>query len=117
MWMIKVAGFSNEFILSAITRSILQSVVAIVTQNEIKINLTLTRLAGLDLYVLLLNVLSSVSVLLHVTANMCSTFRNSFFTSLYFVLLKYRYPLYCARRNNLLTRYAHSQKLFTTNAK
>ncbi len=40
--MIKVAGFSNEFILSAKTRSILQSVVAIVTQNEIKINLTLT---------------------------------------------------------------------------
>jgi hypothetical protein len=64
MWMIKVAGFSNEFILSAITRSILQSVVAIVTQNEIKINLTLTRLAGLVLYVLLLNVLSSVSDLL-----------------------------------------------------
>ena len=64
MWMIKVAGFSNEFILSAITRSILKSVVAIVTQNEIKINLTLTRLAGLVLYVLLLNVLSSVSDLL-----------------------------------------------------
>jgi hypothetical protein len=64
MWMIKVAGFSNEFILSAITRSILQSVVAIVTQNEIKINLTLTRLAGLVLYMLLLNVLSSVSDLL-----------------------------------------------------
>jgi hypothetical protein len=64
MWMIKMAGFSNEFILSAITRSILQSVVAIVTQNEIKINLTLTRLAGLVLYMLLLNVLSSVSDLL-----------------------------------------------------
>ena len=64
MWMLKVAGFSSEFILSAITRSILQSVVAIVTQNEIKINLTLTRLAGLVLYVLLLNVLSSVSDLL-----------------------------------------------------
>jgi hypothetical protein len=40
--MIKVAGFSNEFTLSAITRSILKSVVAIVTQNEIKIKLTLT---------------------------------------------------------------------------